>query len=81
MGDQGGDTPPGDPTPLPGESALEAQLRVTARIVADLAPALGSARPGGQGPPPTVGSLVRASTDPSVVKSLNDDNYTALEKG
>ncbi|MAF40235.1 MAG: hypothetical protein CL859_00010 [Cyanobium sp. ARS6] len=83
MGDQGGTTPPGDPTPLPGESALEAQLRVTARIVADLATALGTVRlPGGQPPPqPTVDSLVRACTETSVVKSLNDDNYTALERG
>ena len=83
MGDQAGDAPAGDPIPLPGETALEAQLRVTARIVADLATALGTGRPsGGQPPPtPTVESLVRASSEPSVVKSLNDDNYTALESG
>ena len=84
MGDQAGAIPAGDPVPLPGETALEAQLRVTARIVADLATALGTVRlPGGQPPQPTptVESLVRANSEPSVVKSLNDDNYTALESG
>ena len=73
------------PPPVP-ESPLERQIRTMAAAVERFAEAAGLPPAGGGGPRsptrgPTVDELVRASTDPSVVKSRNDENYTALEEG
>ena len=74
---------PADPPTPPNESPLERQLRLTLLAVENLTRAVGVTTP--QSLPvrslPTVESLVRSSTEPTVVKSLNDLNYTKLEKG
>ena len=79
----GGPGPVPNPNPPnPVETLLEAQLRTTSETVNLLAQALGQARLGGPPPVPlVVESLVRSCTEPSVVKSLSDDNYTTLESG
>ena len=67
--------------PNPGETLLEAQLRSTSETVQLLAVALGRARLGGPPPVPlVVENLARSCSEPSVVKSLSDDNYTTLEQ-
>ena len=80
-----GDDPPVAPPPAANETPLERQMRTMAAAVERFAQAAGLPPAGGGGPPPTRGpttdELVRASTEPSVVKSRNDNNYTALEEG
>ena len=71
--------------PVP-ESPLERQIRTMAAAVERFAEAAGLPPGGGERAPhptrgPTTDELVRASTEPSVVKSRNDNNYTALEEG
>ena len=86
MGDEesysGSDEPAVPPTP-PNETPLERQPRLTLLAVETLRRAVGVTTP--QTLPvrslPTVESLVRSSTEPTVVKSLNGLNFTELENG
>ena len=76
--------PGSTPTAAVNETPLEAQVRRTAEAIERLAQAVGLNPPAGRTPPVvhvTVESIVRSCSEPSVIKSLGDDNYTALETG
>ena len=77
---------PGPPTAAVIETPLEAQVRRTAEAAEHLAQAVGLNPPPAGGTPlvvtvTTVESIVRSCHETSVIKSLGDDNYTALEAG
>ena len=83
-----GDAIPPPPPPLPPEppeTRLEVQMRCMAEAIERLATLQEIQMRDGGRPPArdtqSVIGIVRASNDPSVMKSLNENNYTALETG
>ena len=78
--------PPPPLPPEPPETRLERSIRVRVAMdaVTQLAAIQAQQMGGGGGPPrlaQSVVEIVRESKEPSAMKSLNDNNYTALETG
>ena len=68
----------------PPETRMETSIRLAMEAIERLAAIQAIQIRNGGGPPretQSVVEIVRASNDPSVMKSLNDNNYTALETG
>ena len=86
MSDDDENQPPPPPLPPePPETRLDVQMRSMAEAIERVATLMEiQMSPGGTTPAHetrSVVEIVRASTDPCVIKSLNDNNYTALETG
>ena len=85
MSDDDENQPP--PPPLPPElpeTRMEAPIRNAMEAIERLAAIQASQMVAGGSPSRDIQSvveIVRDSKDPSVIKSLNDNNYTALETG
>ena len=86
--DEGDEFPPPPPhlPPEPTETLLDVEMRSMAEAAIERAASLMEIQMASGGRPParetqSVVEIVRASTDPCVNKSLNDNNYTALETG
>ena len=85
--DQGDNIPPPPPSlpPEPPGTRLQVQMRSMAEAIERVASLLEIHMASGGRPPAretqSVVEIVRASNDPCVTKSLNDNNYTALETG
>ena len=76
--------PPPPLPPEPPEIRLETSIRTIAEVIERLATLQEIQMRGGGGLPAreeAVVEVVRASKDPSVIKPLNDNNYTALKTG
>ena len=75
--------PPPPPPPEPPETRLDVQMRPTAEAIERVTNLSEIQMAAGGGTPArdrqSVGEIVRASTDPSVVKSLNDNNYSSTQ--
>ena len=85
MSDDDENQPPPPPLPPePPETRMETSIRLAMEAIERLAAIQATQMGAGGGPPretQSVVEIVRASNDPSVMKSLNDNNYTALETG
>ena len=76
--------PPPPPPPEPPETRMEASNRNAMEAIEQLAAIHAAQMVAGGGPPrdiQSVAEIVRESKDPNVMKSLNDNNYTALDTG
>ena len=85
MSDDDENQPPPPPLPPePPETRMETSIRLAMEAIQQLA-TIQANQMGFSGGPPrvtqSVAEIVRDSKDPSVSKSLNDNNYTALETG
>ena len=85
MSDDDENQPPPPPLPPePPETRMETSIRLAMEAIQQLA-TIQANQMGFSGGPPrvtqSVVEIVRDSKDPSVIASLNDNNYTALETG